>query len=190
MAARELCESIHRYCVKLDLKCVHRLTLVISARDFALWLRDFFFALCLQQRCLCSAVEGYGRVQPRWCCLSTAVGVCLLLLQRVQYHSEFGTKTRQVLYGRPSCALTACLAAAPRLCVCARARVPLTLPVLTAHHATQFEHKVYVKPFSDRYPRAKVYSCPGQWSWPVNLPLSFRVDGTLCEGMVPYFTEL
>lgn len=46
----------------------------------------------------------------------------------------------------------------------------------------QFEHKVYVKPFSDRFPRARVYSCPGQWSWPVNLPPSFRVDGVLCEG--------
>ncbi|CAN0315832.1 unnamed protein product, partial [Laminaria digitata] len=47
---------------------------------------------------------------------------------------------------------------------------------------TAFEHKVYVKPFSDRFPRAKVYVCPGQWSWPVNLPPRFRVDGTLCEG--------
>ncbi|CAN0413269.1 unnamed protein product, partial [Hapterophycus canaliculatus] len=37
-------------------------------------------------------------------------------------------------------------------------------------------------PFSDRFPRAEVYSCPGQWSWPVNLPPSFRVDGILCEG--------
>lgn len=46
----------------------------------------------------------------------------------------------------------------------------------------QFEHKVYVKPFSDRFPQARVYSCPGQWSWPVNLPPSFRVDGVLCEG--------
>eukprot|EP00903_Cladosiphon_okamuranus_P014606 g13544.t2 len=47
---------------------------------------------------------------------------------------------------------------------------------------TAFEHKVYVKPFSDRFPGARVYSCPGQWSWPVNLPPSFRVDGVLCEG--------
>lgn len=46
----------------------------------------------------------------------------------------------------------------------------------------QFEHKVYVKPFSDRFPGAQVYSCPGQWSWPINLPPSFRVDGVLCEG--------
>ncbi|CBJ32362.1 conserved unknown protein [Ectocarpus siliculosus] len=47
---------------------------------------------------------------------------------------------------------------------------------------TAFEHKVYVKPFSDRFPRAQVYACPGQWSWPINLPPSFRVDGVLCEG--------
>lgn len=46
----------------------------------------------------------------------------------------------------------------------------------------QFEHKVYVKPFSDRFPGAKVYSCPGQWSWPINLPPNFPVDGVLCEG--------
>lgn len=47
---------------------------------------------------------------------------------------------------------------------------------------SQFEHKVYVKPFSERFPGAKVYVCPGQWSWPINLPPGFRVDGTLCEG--------
>lgn len=39
-----------------------------------------------------------------------------------------------------------------------------------------------MKPFSDSFPQARVYSCPGQWSWPVNLPPSFRVDGVLCEG--------
>ena len=41
---------------------------------------------------------------------------------------------------------------------------------------------MYVKPFSDRFPKARVYSCPGQWSWPINFPPSFRVDGVLCEG--------
>lgn len=34
-----------------------------------------------------------------------------------------------------------------------------------------YEHKVFVGPFSRRFPRAKVWTAPSQWSWPVNLPL-------------------
>ncbi|CAM9956100.1 unnamed protein product, partial [Choristocarpus tenellus] len=47
---------------------------------------------------------------------------------------------------------------------------------------TALEHKIYVRPFSDCFPKAKVYCCPGQWSWPINLPPRFPIDGTLCSG--------
>lgn len=33
-----------------------------------------------------------------------------------------------------------------------------------------YEHKIFVGPFSRRFPKAKVYVAPSQWSWPVNLP--------------------
>ena len=33
-----------------------------------------------------------------------------------------------------------------------------------------YEHKIFVGPFSRRYPKAKVYVAPKQWSWPINLP--------------------
>jgi Domain of unknown function (DUF4336) len=35
------------------------------------------------------------------------------------------------------------------------------------------EHKVFVGPFARQYPSATVYVAPGQWSFPVNLPLSW-----------------
>lgn len=35
------------------------------------------------------------------------------------------------------------------------------------------EHKVFVGPFARQYPHAIVYVAPGQWSFPVNLPLSW-----------------
>lgn len=35
------------------------------------------------------------------------------------------------------------------------------------------EHKVFVGPFARRFPSAQVYVAPGQWSFPVNLPLSW-----------------
>ncbi|MGL5034079.1 MAG: DUF4336 domain-containing protein, partial [Microcystaceae cyanobacterium] len=35
------------------------------------------------------------------------------------------------------------------------------------------EHKAYVGPFSRHFPEAQVYVAPGQWSFPVNLPLSW-----------------
>lgn len=34
----------------------------------------------------------------------------------------------------------------------------------------QYEHKVFVGPFSRRWPEAKVYVAPQQWSWPIDLP--------------------
>lgn len=34
-----------------------------------------------------------------------------------------------------------------------------------------YEHKIFVGPFSRKYPRAEVWVAPRQWSWPINLPL-------------------
>lgn len=36
-----------------------------------------------------------------------------------------------------------------------------------------YEHKIFVGPFSRKFPRAKVWVAPRQWSWPLNLPLEF-----------------
>ncbi|NJK38344.1 MAG: DUF4336 domain-containing protein [Oscillatoriales cyanobacterium RM2_1_1] len=35
------------------------------------------------------------------------------------------------------------------------------------------EHKIFVGPFARRFPEAEVFIAPGQWSFPVNLPLSW-----------------
>jgi hypothetical protein len=35
------------------------------------------------------------------------------------------------------------------------------------------EHKVFVGPFARRFPTARVFVAPGQWSFPINLPLSW-----------------
>ncbi|MBF2067568.1 MAG: DUF4336 domain-containing protein [Calothrix sp. C42_A2020_038] len=35
------------------------------------------------------------------------------------------------------------------------------------------EHKVFVGPFARRFPNASVFVAPGQWSFPINLPLSW-----------------
>jgi Domain of unknown function (DUF4336) len=35
------------------------------------------------------------------------------------------------------------------------------------------EHKVFVGPFARRFPQAQVFMAPNQWSFPVNLPLSW-----------------
>ncbi|GFQ01449.1 hypothetical protein PHJA_002288800 [Phtheirospermum japonicum] len=36
-----------------------------------------------------------------------------------------------------------------------------------------YEHKIFVGPFSRKFPRAQVWVAPRQWSWPLNLPLEF-----------------
>jgi len=36
--------------------------------------------------------------------------------------------------------------------------------------ATQYEHKVFVGPFARRFPNAKVWAVPDQWSFPLDLP--------------------
>lgn len=38
---------------------------------------------------------------------------------------------------------------------------------------TGIEHKVFVGPFARKFPQAQVYVAPHQWSYPVNLPLSW-----------------
>lgn len=35
---------------------------------------------------------------------------------------------------------------------------------------------MFVADFARAYPKAKVYACVGQWAWPINLPVPFRVD--------------
>ncbi|VXD17493.1 DUF4336 domain-containing protein [Planktothrix paucivesiculata] len=35
------------------------------------------------------------------------------------------------------------------------------------------EHKVFVGPFARKFPNAQVFVAPGQWSFPINLPLSW-----------------
>jgi len=36
-----------------------------------------------------------------------------------------------------------------------------------------YEHKIFMGPFSRRFPGAQTWVAPGQWSWPVNLPIGF-----------------
>lgn len=46
---------------------------------------------------------------------------------------------------------------------------------------------MFLGPFARDFPEAEVYAAPGQWSWPLNLPLSFlglfprRLTGTLAD---------
>ncbi|KAL5726013.1 hypothetical protein ACHQM5_009086 [Ranunculus cassubicifolius] len=36
-----------------------------------------------------------------------------------------------------------------------------------------YEHKIFMGPFTRKFPKAKVWVAPRQWSWPLNLPLEF-----------------
>lgn len=36
-----------------------------------------------------------------------------------------------------------------------------------------YEHKIFVGPFSRKFPKAQTWVAPRQWSWPLNLPLEF-----------------
>lgn len=36
-----------------------------------------------------------------------------------------------------------------------------------------YEHKIFVGPFSRKFPKAKVYVAPNQWSWPISFPPQF-----------------
>jgi len=51
--------------------------------------------------------------------------------------------------------------------------------------SAQYEHKIFVGPFSRRWPEAKVYIVPQQWSWPFDLPSQLYgifADGELKDG--------
>jgi len=54
------------------------------------------------------------------------------------------------------------------------------------------EHKIFMAPFVAKFPDAKVWVAPGQWSWPVDVPLGFRVDGVLQDGdmTTPWASEI
>ncbi|GMH35152.1 hypothetical protein BSKO_03020 [Bryopsis sp. KO-2023] len=57
---------------------------------------------------------------------------------------------------------------------CVRLIQELNAPVEHIILATYaYEHKIFVGPFSRKFPEAKVYVAPKQWSWPINLPLQF-----------------
>ena len=57
-----------------------------------------------------------------------------------------------------------------------------------------YEHKVFVGPFSRRFPGAKVYTAPFQWSFPLNLPPQFFgifPSGEISEGEeMPWSDEI
>jgi len=58
---------------------------------------------------------------------------------------------------------------------------------------TAIEHKVYMARFASLFPKAKIYVAPGQFSWPVDIPLGFRVDGVLTEEnkkSMPFIDEI
>lgn len=59
--------------------------------------------------------------------------------------------------------------------------------------SAQYEHKVFVGPFSRRWPEAKVYTVPQQWSWPLDLPsLFYGINGAelLDEEPAPWAAEI
>jgi hypothetical protein len=58
------------------------------------------------------------------------------------------------------------------------------------------EHKVFVGPFARHFPQALVYTAPGQWSFPLNLPLTWlgfpprRTQGLPSDpSQTPFFAE-
>jgi hypothetical protein len=57
------------------------------------------------------------------------------------------------------------------------------------------EHKVFVGPFAQRFPKAQVFVAPNQWSFPLNLPLSWlglplgRTQRLKPDGNVPFVDE-
>ena len=45
-----------------------------------------------------------------------------------------------------------------------------------------YEHKIFVGPFSRKFPKAQVFIAPRQWSWPINLPP--QLFGIFAKGML------
>ncbi|CAE8723368.1 unnamed protein product, partial [Polarella glacialis] len=59
----------------------------------------------------------------------------------------------------------------------------------------QYEHKIFVGPFSRCWPEAKVYTVPQQWSWPIDLPqqaFGIFASGELKDrdGEAPWASEI
>lgn len=61
---------------------------------------------------------------------------------------------------------------------------------------TGIEHKVFVGPFARKFPQAQVYAAPHQWSYPLNLPLSWlglpprRTTVLTSEAALPFADQL
>jgi len=59
---------------------------------------------------------------------------------------------------------------------------------------TAIEHKVYMKPFVEQVSKkdlTKIYVAPGQFSFPVDLPLGFQIEDTLDNGKTfPFSKEI
>lgn len=55
--------------------------------------------------------------------------------------------------------------------------------------STLYEHKQFLQPFARAFPRARVLCAPGQWSWPLNLPLGVaraeEIDDDGAVGLLP-----
>ena len=48
--------------------------------------------------------------------------------------------------------------------------------------ATQYEHKVFVPAFARKFPQAKVWAVPDQWSFPLDLPSPLLgIDTEACQ---------
>jgi len=57
---------------------------------------------------------------------------------------------------------------------------------------TLFEHKIFVGPFQRKFPDARCWIAPDQWSWPVNLPATFFgifKSGVLGQDEAPWEDE-
>ncbi|KAH7660715.1 hypothetical protein IHE45_15G011200 [Dioscorea alata] len=58
-----------------------------------------------------------------------------------------------------------------------------------------YEHKIFVGPFSRKFPKAQIWVAQRQWSWPINLPLEFfgifRAKALVDEDeSTPWFDEI
>lgn len=79
---------------------------------------------------------------------------------------------------------------------CERLVSELGLPVkYIVLGSAQYEHKIFVGPFSRRWPDAKVYLTPQQWSWPLDLPSALYgifASGDLKDGdtETPWASEI
>uniref|UniRef100_A0A0G4HQZ9 DUF4336 domain-containing protein n=1 Tax=Chromera velia CCMP2878 TaxID=1169474 RepID=A0A0G4HQZ9_9ALVE len=54
---------------------------------------------------------------------------------------------------------------------------------------TAVEHKLFCKAFANIFSNAEVWVAPGQFSFPLPLPLGFRVDGVLTDDAEPPFSK-